>query len=117
MLGRLQALRCLLVLDNLETLLQEGDHEGNYLPGYEGYGRLIKRLGESAHASCVLLTSREKPREIEALEGSRSPVRTLRLTGLDESAARELLADKGLVGTADDWRQLVTTYAGNLAGK
>jgi len=105
------------VLDNLETLLQEGDHEGNYLPGYEGYGRLIKRLGESAHASCVLLTSREKPREIEALEGSRSPVRTLRLTGLDESAARELLADKGLVGTADDWRQLITTYAGNLAGK
>src|SRR5215469_15726007 len=113
LLGRMQARHCLLVLDNLETLLQEGDREGKYLPGYQGYGRLIQRLGESAHASCVLVTSREKPREIEVLEGSRSSVRTLRLAGLDEPAAQELLADKGLVGTASDWGQLVRTYAGN----
>src|SRR5438270_10407193 len=64
LLARLQASRCLLVLDNLESLLQSGDREGGYLPGYEGYGRLIGRLAESAHQSCVLLTSREKPKEI-----------------------------------------------------
>ena len=74
---RLQASRCLLVLDNLESLLESGDQAGGYLPGYEGYGRLIQRLGESAHQSCVLLTSREKPKEIEPLEGTRSPVRSL----------------------------------------
>src|SRR5258707_1212109 len=67
LLSRLQARRCLLVLDNLETLLQSGDRAGNYLPGYEGYGRLIGRLTESAHQSCVLLTSREKPKEIEQI--------------------------------------------------
>src|SRR2546421_2749414 len=67
LVARLQASRCLLVLDNLETLLVSGDPEGGYLPGYEGYGRLIGRLAESAHQSCVLLTSRERPREIEAL--------------------------------------------------
>ena len=110
---RLQARRCLLVLDNLETLLASGDPEGNYLPGYEGYGRLMARLGESAHQSCVLLTSREKPREIEALEGAHSPVRTLRLTGLDEQTARLLLADKGLGGTPAAWQRLVAGYAGN----
>src|SRR2546429_4089580 len=109
----LQASRCLLVLDNLETLLQSEDPEGNYLPGYEGYGRLIGRLGEAAHQSCVLLTSREKPREIEALEGARSPVRSLRLVGLDEQTVRELLADKGLVGTPAAWQRLVASYAGN----
>jgi hypothetical protein len=54
LVGRLQERRCLLVLDNLETLLQEGDPEGNYLPGYQGYGRLIERLGESAHRSCAV---------------------------------------------------------------
>ena len=81
LIGRLQARRCLLVLDNLETLLEEGDPEGNYRAGYQGYGRLIERLGESAHQSCVVLTSREKPREIEALEGLRGPVRSLRLVG------------------------------------
>ena len=113
LVARLQASRCLLVLDNLETLLVSGDPEGNYLPGYEGYGRLIGRLGEAAHQSCVLLTSREKPREIEALEGARSPVRSLRLVGLDEQTVRELLADKGLVGTPAAWQRLVASYAGN----
>jgi len=44
LVARLQASRCLLVLDNLETLLASGDPEGGYLPGYEGYGRLIERL-------------------------------------------------------------------------
>ena len=113
LLSRLQARRCLLVLDNLETLLASGDREGNYLPGYEGYGRLIGRLAESAHQSCVLLTSREKPKEIEPLEGLRSPVRSLRLAGMDEQAAHELLSDKGLSGTPVAWHGLVASYAGN----
>src|SRR5437660_3776431 len=99
LVARLQASRCLLVLDNLETLLASGDPEGNYLPGYEGYGRLIGRLAESAHQSCVLLTSREKPKEIEPLEGVRALVRSLRLVGVDEQAAQDLLADKELHGT------------------
>jgi WD40 repeat protein len=113
LVARLQKSRCLLVLDNLETLLVSGDPEGNYLPGYEGYGRLIQRLAEAAHQSCVLLTSRERPREIEPLEGAHRPVRTLRLVGLDEEAAHVLLADKGLGGTSAAWQRLVAGYAGN----
>ncbi len=84
------------MLDNPETLLVGGDPEGGYLPSYEGYGRLIQRLTEAAHQSCVLLTDREKPKEIEPLEEVRAPVRSLRLTGVDEPTARGLLADKGL---------------------
>src|SRR2546421_421076 len=113
LLERLQARRCLLVLDNLETLLLGGDRKGSYLPGYEGYGRLIGRLAESAYQSCVLLTSREKPKEIEPLEGTRSPVRTFRLEGMDDQAAQALLADKELRGTPAAWQQLVAGYAGN----
>jgi WD40 repeat protein/transcriptional regulator with XRE-family HTH domain len=113
LVARLQVSRCLLVLDNLEILLASGDPEGNYLPGYEGYGRLIERLAESAHQSCVLLTSRERPREIEVLEGTRSPVRSLRLEGVDEQTARVLLNDKGLNGTPAAWQCLVVAYAGN----
>ncbi len=113
LLSRLQARRCLLVLDNLETLLQSGDRAGNYLKGYEGYERLIGRLVESAYQSCVLLTSREKPRELAPLEGVRSPVRSLRLAGVDEQAVHELLSDKGLIGTPDAWHWFVTSYAGN----
>src|SRR6266516_1437717 len=113
LLARLQARRCLLVLDNLETLLASGDPEGTYLPGYEGYGRLIERLAESAHQSCVLLTSRERPREIEALAGTRSPVRSLRLLGVDDQTAQELLSDSGLSGTPATWQRLAAGYAGN----
>ena len=113
LVARLQARRCLLVLDNLETLLQSSDPEGSYLPGYEGYGRLIERLAEAAHQSCVLLTSRERPREIEALEGTRSPVRSLRLGGMDDQTARVLLSDKELRGPPAAWQRLVTGYAGN----
>ena len=61
----------------------------------------------------MLLTSREKPREIEPLEGTRSPVRSLRLVGMDDQTARVLLADKGLSGTPAAWQRLVAGYAGN----
>jgi WD40 repeat protein/transcriptional regulator with XRE-family HTH domain len=113
LIGRLHERRCLLVLDNLETLLEVEDPEGNYRAGYQGYGRLIERLGESAHQSCVVLTSREKPREIEAAEGLRGPVRSLRLSGLSQEAARSLLQDKDLRGESSAWLQLIATYAGN----
>ncbi len=113
LIGRLQERRCLLVLDNLESLLEVEDPEGNYRRGYQGYGRLIERFGESTHQSCVVLTSREKPREIEALEGPREPVRSLRLLGLSQEAARSLLQDKGLRGESSAWLQLIATYAGN----
>ncbi|HEX6556496.1 MAG TPA: NB-ARC domain-containing protein, partial [Ktedonobacteraceae bacterium] len=113
LIGRLQARRCLLVLDNLEALLEEGDPEGSYRAGYQGYGRLIERLGESAHQSCVVLTSREKPRELEAAEGLRGPVRSLRLSGLSQEAARSLLSDKDLRGASSAWRELIASYAGN----
>jgi len=113
LIARLQERRCLLVLDNLETLLEEGDPEGAYRPGYQGYGRLIERLGESVHQSCVVLTSREKPRELEALEGLRSPARSLRLSGLSQEAARSLLQDKDLRGDSSAWLHLIASYAGN----
>jgi len=113
LIARLHDRRCLLVLDNLETLLEEGDPEGNYRAGYQGYGRLIERLGEATHQSCVVLTSREKPREIEAAEGPRGPVRSLRLSGLSQEAARSLLEDKDLRGDSAAWRELIASYAGN----
>src|SRR5437588_742995 len=78
LLEHLREQRVLLVLDNLESLLEEGEVRGHLRPGYEGYARLLRRVAETAHQSCLLLTSREKPTELRALEGSRSPVRSLR---------------------------------------
>ena len=56
---------------------------GRMRAGFEGYAQLLRRMGETRHQSCLLLTSREKPADLVPLEGSRSPVRALRLAGLD----------------------------------
>ncbi len=105
--------RALLVLDNLEALLQEGDIGGHYRPGYEEYERLLSWVGETAHQSCLLVTSREKPIGLVPLEGTRFRVRTLRLAGLDAVACEQLLAEKGVVGTPQEQAHLVEAYAGN----
>lgn len=105
--------RCLLILDNFDTLLQHGEQTGCYREGYEPYGELLWRLGETQHQSCVLLTSREKPAEIAALEGDGLPVRTMALSGLEVTAGQTILTLKGLSGSEHETRQLVECYRGN----
>jgi hypothetical protein len=105
--------RVLLVLDNLETLLEEGQNTGHIRPGYEGYTQLLHRIAETEHQSCLLLTSREKSIDLMALEGSRAVVRSLRLAWLDLDACKHLLAEKDVVGDNAERARLIEAYAGN----
>ncbi|MDJ0707923.1 MAG: NB-ARC domain-containing protein [Leptolyngbyaceae cyanobacterium MO_188.B28] len=111
LLKYLRQRRCLLILDNLETILQP-QQPGAFLPGYEGYGQLLRQIGETAHRSCLLLTSREKPMAIAAFEGPQLPVRSLQLQGL-QTEAISLLADKGLSGPPENLQTLAASYDGN----
>ena len=109
--------RCLLILDNVETILQSDALTGHYRVGFEGYGELLTRVGlgrvgEVPHQSCLVLTSREKPQEIAVYEGEQLLVRSLQLTGLKEEA-KEILRTKGLSGSDSDERKLVNRYVGN----
>src|SRR5437868_13947283 len=113
LLQHLREQRVLLVLDNLESLLLEGEVRGHLRPGYEGYARLLRSVAQTAHPSCLLLTSREKPAELRALEGHQSPVRSLRLVGLEASACEQLLAEHELVGSPQQRALLVQRYEGN----
>ena len=113
LLEYLRSSRILLVLDNLEVLLEEGNVLGRLRPSYEGYGRLLRQVAQTAHPSCLLLTSREKPAELRALEGRNSPVRSLRLVGLEASACEQLLAEHELVGSPQERARLVERYEGN----
>ena len=112
LLDFLQKHRCLLILDNLETILQSGELVGQYRQGYEPYGELWRRIGETPHNSCLVVTSQEKPRKIAQLEGEVLPVRSLFLTGLKEPEAREILHAKGLSGE-EKWKLLIQLYRGN----
>jgi hypothetical protein len=105
--------RILLVLDNLESILAEGEGTGRTLPGYEGFGRFLHHSAETEHQSCVLLTSREKSADLLSLEGSRSPVRVLRLARLGAEACAELLAERDLTSQGVEQAKLIEAYAGN----
>jgi WD40 repeat protein/transcriptional regulator with XRE-family HTH domain len=105
--------RCLLILDNLETLMASGVTTGTYRSGYAEYGELLRALSEREHQSCLLLTSREKPSELAPYEGRNTPVRTLPLTGLDERACQRILEDRDITGTADQVTVLARLYGGN----
>ena len=106
--------RCLIVLDNLESLLQSGELAGHYREGYETYGDFLQHLGEESHQSCLVLTSLEKPREIARLSGKTLlPVRELLVKGLQDAEAKQLLQTKSLVGKPADWTLLIRLYRGN----
>jgi len=106
--------RCLLVLDNIEVLLREGDGAGAYRDGYEGYAELLRRVGEEPHRSCLILTSRERPKELGLLEGEASSVRSLHLKGVSEAEGQAILQAKGLsLESTEATRAIVKRYEGN----
>ncbi|AKG21669.1 NB-ARC domain-containing protein [Calothrix sp. 336/3] len=110
----LQSNRCLLILDNVETILSSDAEAGQYHPGYQGYGQLLKLVGEVPHQSCILITSREKPREMIPLEGDTTGVKALPLKGLNPTEGQELFKQKGeFTGTEQEWQLLVNHYGGN----
>jgi WD40 repeat protein/transcriptional regulator with XRE-family HTH domain len=113
LLEHLQSTRVLLVLDNLEALLSQGDVRGRLRPGLAGYGEMLRRIAQTAHQSSLLLTAREKPAELRRLEGSRTPVRAMRLAGLDAAACEHLLAEHEVVGAHQERESLIEAYVGN----
>jgi transcriptional regulator with XRE-family HTH domain len=109
----LRSRRCLLILDNAETILQS-EQVGLWRRGYEAYGQLLRSIGETPHKSCLLLTSREKPREIALMEGEQGVVRSLPLSGLTLDEGRAIFQQKGtFTGSETEWQTLIHHYGGN----
>ena len=106
----LQQSRCLIVLDNVESILRSGETTGHYSEGYEGYGELFREIGQVRHQSCVILTSREKPADVLAPDISDRMVRSIQLTGLKEEA-RQMFREE--LAVAPETRKLIDFYRGN----
>ena len=113
LLEYLYSSRCLLVLDNAESILESGDYTGRYREGYEGYGQLIRRVADTSHQSCLILTSREKPTGLDSKEGSILPVRILQLAGLQLTEAQKLLTVRDTCGLEAEKVKLIQLYQGN----
>ena len=112
-IGYLREHRCLLILDNFESLMQSGSRSGQYQREHEGYGKFLKHIGEIKHQSCLLLTSREKPAEVPRLEGRLWPVRSMHLSGIEPHDGKKLLSEEGLLGSDEEWAKFISLYSGN----
>jgi len=113
LLDHLRTTRCLLVLDNLESIMQGGATAGRLRPGYEEYAQLWHILATTTHQSCLLLTSREEPEELAQLTSQRQRVALLNLAGLDHTAGAQLLHHYGLAANPTVIGTLLEHYSGN----
>lgn len=118
-LEHLRTTRCLLVFDNVETILATAADPasptaGQFRAGYEAYGELCKRIGTERHRSCLVLTSREKLQLLSPIEGDTLPVRSLGLSGLGSADVRSIVAANESYATSEaEWQQLTDCYSGN----
>ena len=107
--------RCLIVLDNLESILSTGSKIGHYRAGYEGYDSFLKLIANTQHQSCVILTSRETPSGLEHITSEHKEVHIQSLEGVDVSASIQLLlAQEGMAGQDEDFEKLTELYSGNM---
>jgi WD40 repeat protein len=100
----LKSQRCLIVFDNLESILSSGynNSPGYYKKGYKEYEDLFRLIVEVSHKSCLILTSREKPRDIEILRMKSYPIAIINLKGLETKDALELFKHSLSVSNNDD---------------
>ena len=112
--------RCLLILDNFEGVIRTGEKSGQYLDEFKGYGQFLEQLSNTSHQSCLLLTSREQPKELQGIAGAKKPVRFFELTGVNYQAAQEIFktvdsifARPELSGSEAEWRELTDFLRGN----
>ncbi|HEY9864285.1 MAG TPA: NB-ARC domain-containing protein [Candidatus Obscuribacterales bacterium] len=110
-LNYLRKYRCLIILDDVQTLFSSGQLAGQYKSGYEDYQLFFKQITQVNHNSCFLLISSEKPREIAELEKSNSPIHSLVLGSLG-LGAKDILSSHQLL-EAETWETLINIYQGN----
>lgn len=103
--------RCLIVFDHFDSILSGKQYAGYCRPGYEAYRELLQVIAEVPHQSCVLITSREKPRALGIAEERQ--IRSLQLNGLSASECQQFSNHRELIGSTDDWRLLIQQYDGN----
>ena len=107
--------RCLLIFDNVESILSGQVQCGHYLADYDGYDRLFRAIGGLPHQSCAILTSREKPHTIARLEiVNPQLVKSLNVNGIEPQAAHEFVQSHGCPPLPDwMWQEIHAHYDGN----
>ncbi|GGA52033.1 NB-ARC domain-containing protein [Okeania sp. KiyG1] len=110
LLENLRKHRCLIILDDIQTIFSSGKLASHYAQEHENYSQFFQLIAQLSHQSCCLIISREKLREIST--GKNKSVSSLHLKGLDEEAATKILKDQDLQ-VDEQWQKLIDFYQGN----
>jgi GTPase SAR1 family protein len=105
--------RCLIVLDDFEATLQDGELVGAYRQGCEAHSELLHRVGSERHQSSLILIGREQPKEISMNQGEDQLIRYYKVNGLQRQGAFELLRARGFTGSENGLEALIQQYRGN----
>lgn len=106
--------RCLLILDGVEKIWEKDLCIDYSLKEYENYENFFQKIGKTNHQSCLLITSREKPRTFFFFEGKKLPIRSLSMSGLKTPEVRQILSFKeNFSGCDQSWQKLTKYYSGN----
>ncbi|MEM9151393.1 MAG: NB-ARC domain-containing protein, partial [Cyanobacteria bacterium P01_F01_bin.3] len=89
-----------------------------YKTGFSAFGDWLNHLQtttqkHSSKGSCVILTSREKPKEMLGIETKHPATKLYKLGGLTNSEVEKLLNSFRLQGSPADYRKLVSRYYGH----
>lgn len=95
----------------------------SYKAGFEVYGDWLTFIQESSAQplsqppttgrSCIILTSREKPKEMISLQSDHPHAKLYTLEGLLDAEGEKLLSRFHLQGTSVDYHKLVSLYYGH----
>ena len=107
LIKQLQSSRCLLVFDALECLFQKN----NFQKRLE-YSLFFRQLIDELNESCLLLTTRSLPDELDDLIEVGSSIREIKIEGLDIDAAMHFLSSEG-IKNQEHCNELIQIYRGN----
>ena len=117
LLNLLRRSKCLIVLDNYQSVFELGGEPGKHAKDFIDYGKFLQKVVEERHLSTVLIASREKPKLLDAynLEDLSSP---MLIEGINSNAARSMIDVKDDLHildecAVDDWDEFVYFLQGN----
>lgn len=104
--------RCLVILDDFESLIEGQDFYHSYQDQYQDYEQLIATMGQVPHQSAMVICSQRLSKDLKVLNSTNSAVCSYQLQGLKEAAVRKIFHGANLHGE-EAWPEVIEKYQGN----
>ncbi|MGF1600576.1 MAG: DUF1822 family protein [Thermosynechococcaceae cyanobacterium] len=101
---------CLLILDDVESILEAGQLSGHYRERYENYGAFFEYFAQVSHQGCIVIAGLDPVREVTQGQG----VQSLQLSGLLQEASCAL-SEAMQLKKVKDWEKLTEIFQGHPA--